>query len=593
MNKINDDGGEPHYKERAAKSWHLINSPQGETTTNSWYNNNELETITDHLLNKSETDTSLGLIRHWLTWFFTPAEALVQRGAISSPEKFGSPQLIETSETAGQLFQMLSRLNIDWRYANNSKAFEEVNVASDHGECVKNIIEILLPSAKDFLIVKLELRKIKSGQETLVLYFPALSSSRHVKDIFRWYVDNSSTGSLDYDEIASDEVGRALNIGDWPQHVAQKVFCKHLFALLDKSKTKMNFGQGGSHPSVQTATNVVSTLLYFEEQAKISRDWIGPDQRRYTAILTSPNVTNLGWAISNLDLLDQDFDLALLIQWFLETDHVLSYGYSLNKTNEKAGIRNDWADLTLPTKYMLATSQIAKVNYGASWLPASEMVSGFLDSKRWLNDYVLDNSRLADPRSLLERIISNGIGSSFASAVNTYCFYYLFPEGDLDLAEALLKASIEMKVPDESLNALSNLGICLFIRGDFAQSKAIFEKVIADSLIIKDYSNLNEVYLYLANIADVQGDPSHADTLRGKSVEHGMYEFQVFDTKSIPAKVEFETISSQTDKVETSNSLLSPDSASDSIKGTYCSRCGFKFLEYRDLFCIECGEERR
>jgi len=593
LHKPNELGGEIQYKQRAAESWRLINSPQGEITANSWYNNHELETITTHLLNTTETDTSLGLIRHWLTWLFTPAEALVQRDIVSSPEKFGSPQFIETSETAGKIFQMLSRLNIAWRYASNSTIFEEVNVASDDGQFLKNKIEILLPSANEFLIVSLELRKIKSGQETLVLYFPALSSNRNVKGISRWYVDNSSTENLDYDEIASEDLGRSLNIGDWPQHVSHKVFSKHLFALFDKSKTKFNFGQGASRPSVETPTNVLCTLMHFEEQSKISRDWIGPDQAQYTAIMTSPSVTNLGWAISNLDLLDPDFDLAIFLEWFLETDHVLSYGYSVNKIQEQAGVRNEWADLTLPTKYMLANSQVAKVNYGASWLPISEMVSGLLDSKRWLNDYVMDNSRLADPRSLLEKIISNGIGSSFASAVNTYCFYYLFPEGELDLAEALLTASIEMKVPDESLNSLSNFGICLFIRGDLAQSTKIFEKVIAESLVLDDYSNLNEVYLYLAKIADAQGDPSQAHMLRDKSVEHGPYEFHVFERKSIPTKFESESVFSSEFGVEIRNSLLFPDLVSDSHKGAYCSHCGFKFIEDRELFCIECGEERR
>ena len=82
-----------------------------------------------------------------------------------------------------------------------------------------------------------------------------------------------------------------------------------------------------------------------------------------------------------------------------------------------------------------------------------------------------------------------------ANAANTLAFCYLIPQGRLDEAEEILRRAIAVDAGEPSVNAMSNLGIVFFERGDDISAAECFNQVLAGGL-----GDITEAKDYLARI---------------------------------------------------------------------------------------------
>lgn len=103
-----------------------------------------------------------------------------------------------------------------------------------------------------------------------------------------------------------------------------------------------------------------------------------------------------------------------------------------------------------------------------------------------------------EARRMFEKVVAlNEEPEHVASSINTLAFSYLIPARQFDEAESLLERAIALRVPYESTNAKSNLGIVYFERGNLPKAKQLFEEALAAGDGPDD-----EAREYLARIAE-------------------------------------------------------------------------------------------
>jgi tetratricopeptide (TPR) repeat protein len=97
-----------------------------------------------------------------------------------------------------------------------------------------------------------------------------------------------------------------------------------------------------------------------------------------------------------------------------------------------------------------------------------------------------------------------------ANSANTLAFSYLIPEGKLEQAEVLLRRAIEVDAGEASVNAMSNLGILFYERGDYKEALDIFSEVLE-----AESGPFDEANEYIARIKDRIDLPAQAPTSGG------------------------------------------------------------------------------
>jgi len=115
----------------------------------------------------------------------------------------------------------------------------------------------------------------------------------------------------------------------------------------------------------------------------------------------------------------------------------------------------------------IAASEGVSAGGYARWIP--EPFLGELISAT--DEAVIAASQSDNGREILEWVLANGAGGSVASAINTLCFSYLMPQGELDAAATILGVAIDMDVNIESTNALCNLGQVRHMQGNAEEAK--------------------------------------------------------------------------------------------------------------------------
>jgi hypothetical protein len=162
------------------------------------------------------------------------------------------------------------------------------------------------------------------------------------------------------------------------------------------------------------------------------------------------------------------------------------------------------------------------------------------------------------------------------NCINSLVFGWLLGEEKWDLTDSLLEGAYLMKMGEQSINALSNWGISLYMRGLLEQAKEKFESVLAS----EDKDAENEASYYLSRIAKDQGTEALAAEFEQRCARAGGY-------SSVPGK-----------KVESADSTnpLSKSSSSGSeapsFTASFCASCGTKFELATARFCTSCGSPR-
>jgi hypothetical protein len=575
----------------ASQIWDDIQSQEFESLAVSWFGDLYPVELSKALLENTESLESLKIIRHWLKDHFEPIEKTVITGFATSPESFGRAVNIEKSGLGAILIQTLESERYEWTWGAGISDYLDVSPQADITFDQKDSIRLSVPIEDGKLILKIEVRKLKTGEENLIFSAPVLVSSRPINLVSKWYVDNSESGLLEFDEVPFKDLRKALNIGDWPQKIVHPILLKKLFFIAESGITKHH---ERTDPSVAQKREILPTPLMFTSQnMHVERGYVGQDGVEYVCALKYPSITSMGWVVRNSELINLKSHLKRFTNGLAVVDQLLLHA-SRRNSNSKI-IANDWAKATLPSTMMLGLSQCKLVNGAGRWYAVGAALDQLFrthDTARLLQEGNLSES---ERRLKIEEQVEYGVGISYASCVNTYVFSYLLDGAEFELATRILGYAIQMKVPRESLTARSNLGIVHFIQGRFDEAEQEFLATIEESQLPHlGQFNPDEPYRYLAEIAKIRGDRGLEQSYLEKCNDLGGYKERVFEVLNLTENVDEIDLASDQSLLEIGLPKSSQGLGEEVQKlGNFCITCGSKFAGISDKFCGQCGERRK
>lgn len=181
----------------------------------------------------------------------------------------------------------------------------------------------------------------------------------------------------------------------------------------------------------------------------------------------------------------------------------------------------------------------------------------------------LDSTDETMKRSLLEWVVLEGAGQHVAAAINDLCFGYLMSENDWEAASILLNIAIDLDVPNQSTNALANLGQVQFAMGDSEGAKETLQK----ALDRPDKYSEGEACYHLGLIFSEEGDEVSARSYleRGAQAEGAFNEEFAAKCREKLGAVG-----------------LGTNSTTEAPTHKFCGQCGAGRVDGA-RFCGECG----
>ncbi len=588
--------------------WNQVVDPAFDAKSNQWFKDFPLKPVGNYLAERGETPKTLSLIEHWLDDFFKPEELLMIDGLVpTDADLLGSPVVISESTLGLKTIEALDAAGIPWRYATLPTREDELWPLSvwtmdelPQDDATK--IEIFYKNDEQFEVLQyVQILRDKRGNETAVWFAPQLVANRPMHQITRWYVNNSENGSLEFDEVPPEELGRVMNIGEWPEQIALPILFKKLFALAEAGNLDFPDSERRSERFTALSNGKLPTpILFFESKYNVAGTWDSDDSVPLYTLQVFPHVANQGWVYTDADLPSLVANFKLFFDGIKRIQFILTNGYQNHFQQNWSG---SWDRHTVSAMLMVAREQKEKVNGAAHWSPA--MLSGL---KSAISTGLYSANRVEgvsdeDEKSAMMQIANTGFGPVVASAINTYAFGHLFHDKDFVLATRLLELAYLMDVPRESWNALSNWGISLYITHDLKGAEEKFQMVLESG---PEFQH-DESYAYLAAIARVRGDLEAAKKFDQLCEAAGGYGSPLFDQLDIselaaeaqPINWEVEG-GSETVQLSksSSNGLGLSGSSQEQVSGggqgraNFCGECGSRFMKAEANFCSECGAKR-
>jgi len=587
--------------------WNKVIDPAFDAKSNQWFKDFELTPVGNYLAKLGETSKTLSLIEHWLDDLFKPEELLVIDGLVhKDADLLGSPVVISESNLGQKTIEALDAAKISWRYATQPIRKDEYwpltvwEIAELPQDDFKKI-EVFYKNDEQYSVLQyIQILRNKRGTETAVWFAPQLAASRPMHQITRWYVNSSETGALEFDEVPPDELGKVLNIGEWPEQIVLPVLFKKLFAFAEAGSIDFSDSQLRSERFAPLSNGKLpSPILFFEKNYNVAGTWDSDNSVPLYTLQAFPHVANQGWLFSDADIPSLAANFQLFFEGLKRVQFVLTNGY-LGHFQQSWG--GSWDRHTLSAMLMVAREQKEKVNGASHWYPAllsglkSAISTGLYTANRG------DDVSPADQESAMKEIANTGLGPIVASAINTYVFSCLFHEKDLVLATRLLELAYLMDVPKESWNALSNWGIALYMTHDLKGAEEKFHTVLESP---SEFAH-DEAYAYLSEIAKLKGDMESAKKFEELCQSVGGYDAPIFDQLEVSEMaIEAKPFTWDEDETEVVK-LTKSSSAGLGLAGTsqdqgavkeqgrakFCGECGSRFLKEDSNFCGDCGSKR-
>lgn len=594
-------------------AWNQVIDPSFDAKSNVWFQNLRLTPIGEYLIDRDETSRTMVQIEHWLDDFFKPEEILMIDDLVQRDiELIGTPISIESSNFGQKIIEALNNAQIQWRYA---ALYEPENenwplsswVEADLPANDTSKIEIYYRNDEQFSVLQyLQIRKDKRGNETAIWFMPQIVASRPMHQITKWYVNNSQTGALEFDEVPPSDLGKVMNFGEWSEQIVLPILFKKLFALAEMgSIDATEYENRADRFSQHNSANTPKPILYFEEFGKSAGTWETDDGVSIYFLQEFPHVANQGWLFKDSDASSLEKTFKIFFEGLKLVQYVLANGFKNNFRKDWSG---SWDRYTLSATLMIAREQKQIVNGAGFWCPT---LVAALESAITAGDYNAANSdgdaSAEEDFKVWSRLTDTGMGPTVTAAINSLVFSHLLKDHEFELASRLLEIGHLMKVPSESWNCLSNWGIVLYMMNDLDGAEEKFDQVFSGPVNL----NHDEAYAYKAAIARLRGDMEAAERYQALCEEAGGYDNPIFEQSSIKAvnpddftySIEYddvENISSGLTKnsfsglgTSTSDSQRDSSSSTNGSRANFCGECGNMYSDASQNFCSECGTKRQ
>jgi hypothetical protein len=475
-----------------------------------------------------------------------------------------------------------------WQYSE----FEFENLPKDDTTRIEIFHEA---TAGETVLQYVQILKNKRGQETILWFAPQLAANRPMHHITRWFVNNSETGRLEFDEVPLADLGKVMNFGEWSEGVVLPALFKKMIFLAEAGASAVSDSPGNRQASFPHLNlgELPKPVMFSEKNQWVRSTWHSDQGNDLYNMEQFPHVANLGWILSSSDKASLEKTFQILNDGLNRVQYALCDGYDSGFLQTWSG---SWDVHTLSAMLMVAPEQKTKVNGAGYWTPTLEVALQTVFSRQ---NYYESNSGPDTPRtrSVLETNVHKGISGASFSSFNSFAFSFLLPEKDWVLASRLLEVASLSTVEYEALNALSNWGIALYIGRDLDGAEQKFNQVLKAAERTSD----GEAYFYLAAIARARGDEALAKDFDKKSAEAGGYDSRLFDQiEPVPETPHLSLEDFEDDSPNGSLTKSNTGGLGSSIPQTtqpnraaFCTQCGHKFETSEDNFCIECGAPRQ
>ena len=570
--------------------WSEIHTAEHDQASVSWFGENEAVPLSKYLSDLGETTSTLTIIKHWLKRYFEPDEVRVPPKLIIDIDILGDPIPLPESQMGREIIAALKKQKVNWGFAPLvSDYVKELDLANPGAE---DNCEIILWETFDEQVssyASIKILKNKRGNETPLVFAPMLIGSRPMHHITKWWVRDSQTNDVEFDQVPPLDLGKVLNIGEWPEQIAQLPLMKRLIYEGEKGVSGATT-RGEVFPHLEPK-ELPTPLVFHMVNQRVTGTWQNDNGDPVTTSEIFPHVVYAGWKLNESVPKKLGKTLSTLIPAVKRMQLILSDGFE----SHKIGFANTSWDLsTLAPAIMLADSLPGDRNGSGFWVPSiwAALISA---QTRGLDARIHDPSTLEPARrTAVVDAASFGIGLSAFSAINTFAFSYLIGEQDFSLAERILELSYLADAPFESTNSLSNWGICCYVQNDFERAKTKF----AEALSREDHFADAEAYTYLAEIARAEGNETLHAELKQRCEDAGGYSSAVLDRLEVSdaSASSWENQDSPSLTKSSDASIGSPtltrDSATNVVRANYCSQCGGAFANTNDNFCAQCGSRR-
>lgn len=580
--------------------WKELIEPEFNLKADQWLKDLSLIPIEQYLLDKNETTRTLGIIKHWLSEFFEPEPINLLDDFVIDVEILGEAANIETSAMGKTVIEALGKAKIEWRWATvpqpatmwQYSEFEFENLPKDD----KTRIEIFHEAtAGETVLQYVRVFKNKRGQETAMWFAPQLASNRPMHQIARWYVNNSESGRLEFDEVPLSDLGKVMNFGEWSEGIVLPALFKKLIFLAEAGGTAVTGSAGAREAAFShlAASDLPKPIMFNEKNEWVRSTWHSAQGNDIYNMERYPHVSNLGWILRDKEAKSLSKTFQTLNDGLNRVQYALCDGFDSGFLQTWAG---SWDVNTLSAMLMVAPEQKAKVNGAGYWTPTLEVALQTVYDRQ---NYYESNgdAETTRRRSVLETNVHKGLSGASFSAFNSYAFSFLLPEKEWVLASRLLEIASLSSVEYEALNALSNWGIALYVGRDLDGAENKFNQVLKASERTSD----GEAYFYLAAISRARNDGVAAKEFDKKCKAAGGYDSNIFD--QVDERPEAPTLDLSMFEDETPNGSLtkshsgglgvSVSEASESNRASFCTDCGQKFDSSDDNYCTDCGSKRQ
>lgn len=578
--------------------WNEVISPEFNVKSDDWLKSLKSSPIEQYLLDRNETTRTLGLIKHWLSELYEPEPINLLDDFVIDVALLGEPIDIETSPLGKVVIEALESAQINWRFGTVPQPEDFIQLSQfkvdDLPADDKTRLELFHEASPGESVLQyVRIYKNKRGQETLLWFAPEMAANRPMHHITRWYVNNSETGSLQFDEVPMADLGKVMNMGEWSEGIALPALFKKLVFLAEAGAKAISEvpGERGEAFAHLDEDSLPKPVMFTETFQWVRTVWRADKGHEVYDMQQYPHVANLGWIIKDRDVASLGRTFRVLHDGLVRVQYALCDGFDSGFMQNWAG---SWDVNTLSAMLTVAPEQKTKVNGAGFWMPTLELGLQGAISRQSYNETTIEKEN-PRRRAELENLVNKGVSASSISAFNSYVFSYLLPEQDLVLATRLLELASLAQVQIESLNALSNWGITLYVGRDLDGAAEKFSQVLKSA----ERNSDGEAYFYLAAIARARNDEVLAKEFDKKCTDAGGYGSPLFE--QIDPVTEVRHLSLEDFEDDSPNGTLTKSSSgglgvsipvTENNRAKFCTQCAHKFEDPEDNFCLECGAKR-
>lgn len=499
-------------------------------------------------------------------------------------DSLGEQMAVEDTVIGKKLIRILTKLGVSWAYNDRKAISHALSIEwSGKDEGLAQFPNYFgLPVAQRFRIYV-----DSQGKETLVWSAELLVATReylHETEFFTHDGDSTTSHKQSPEFLASG----GMSFGRWSEKIHIPVFMKRLFYLAETpfpSTTMLTMSRSIAFKDVP-AENMPRPFISFERDGMA----IGAFEESGSTINWSgsifPTVMHGGWLFTNEDETELETSLIVASNGITRISSILEDGFHNYQRD----------DYPAPYDETLLCANVFDRSFGngqpangrSKWIPGSRIGLLIKETENKFHHAVSLGS-VKEARRELWSILDDGAGQFVAAAGNNIAWYFFMPElskspQDLPVYERILLQAARLKVNDDSVNCLSNLGILNYMAYNTARAIELFEMVIENE---DSYSD-NEAYFYLAHIYEQLGETSRAAEYRHQYSQVTPYGWPI--QEQIPISL----AQGATEGEHTPSQESVPSVSSHEKSGSkFCGSCGIPFDTESVKFCGQCGTARK